>query len=229
LQYLSCLTELQMLNLAETQITSAGLTHLCELPNLGNLNLSHTAVDDEGLAIMGRMKEMAYLDLSSTLVTDRGLHHLARLTQLVELNLSDTAVSGNRLGELSKLHDLTDLHFNPSDDAAFAKLAALPRIQKLHLSGPGVTDTTVAYLLRYTKLKSLTLERTSISWLGLSFVLAFGPDDFETDALQNLAEWLDRPLVAAAFDSPLIESPTLTAVFKLAALVSTGGKAEATP
>ena len=43
------LTQLQLLNLAHTQVTDAGLEHLKGLAQLKELNLSYTHVTDAGL------------------------------------------------------------------------------------------------------------------------------------------------------------------------------------
>jgi hypothetical protein len=79
---------LQMLDLASTKITDAGLATLGELdfPGLNQLSLDHTAVTDAGLMHLARFKNIEWLSIIGTKATKDGIRHLkAKLPQATVL------------------------------------------------------------------------------------------------------------------------------------------------
>ena len=175
LAHLGRLAHLALLDLAGTQLDSSGLESLCALPNLGNLDLGGTAVDDGGLEAVGRLTNLQYLNLSHTQITDQGIHELRRLTELVDLDLSDTPVTGRSLSELRAMSQLQVLHYSPTSTAALGQLPALPSLEHLHLTGPGVSDLAMVHILRMRSLKKLSLERTRMSIVGMLLIELFRP------------------------------------------------------
>ena len=85
------LESLQMLDLAGTLVTDAGMKELAGLERLQMLNLINTAVMDAGVKELAGLKQLWALGLGSTVVTDAGLKSLAGLTEL----LADPRQDGN--------------------------------------------------------------------------------------------------------------------------------------
>jgi len=112
LQYLSRLTRLEEIDLANTLITSDGIHHLERLPRLKILSLAGTEVDDIGLECVSQITSLQMLILDGTGITDRGIIHLTRLKNLTEISLSNTAITdatlellGRRLPDLAVSDD----------------------------------------------------------------------------------------------------------------------------
>jgi hypothetical protein len=76
LNHLKGLTNLQTLDLANSQITDAGLEHLKVLENLQDLHLGNTQVGDAGLEHLKNMTNLKRLGLELTQVTDEGMSQL---------------------------------------------------------------------------------------------------------------------------------------------------------
>jgi tetratricopeptide (TPR) repeat protein len=74
-------------------VTNAGLEHLKGLTQLQTLNLMQTQVTDAGLERLQGLSHLQTLDLSAAKVTDIGLEHLQALTQLQNLNVDLTRVT----------------------------------------------------------------------------------------------------------------------------------------
>ena len=66
----------KMLDLADTQITDAGLAHLAGLTELKTLSLDGTQITDAGLVHLKGLKGLEKLDLYSTKVTAAGVKKL---------------------------------------------------------------------------------------------------------------------------------------------------------
>ena len=80
-------------DLANTQITNAGVRHLRQLPDLWTVGLDNTAITDDGLKHLAGLSELRVLSLDNTNVTGAGLKDLSAVTKLDCLNLSHTKVT----------------------------------------------------------------------------------------------------------------------------------------
>jgi Leucine-rich repeat (LRR) protein len=176
------LTNLEQLNLMQTDITDAGLEHLQGLKNLRVLNLraSLTAtvitphVTDAGLEYLQGLTQLEELDLAFARVTDAGLVRLKKLTRLKKLNLEHVlrtfgavrVVEGNTV-RLKPARDLpTTPETVPADlitdlqqitDAGLVPLQTLTHLTSLDLTGTEVTEAGVKQLRR-------ALPRCQIVW-----------------------------------------------------------------
>jgi hypothetical protein len=82
------------LRLESMPLTDAALGPLAkQASQLELLELARTQVTDAGLAHLGGLSKLEYLDLSGTAVSDAGLPSLAALGQLTELRLRGTKVT----------------------------------------------------------------------------------------------------------------------------------------
>ena len=86
LEHLRPLTGLEELELAETELTDAGLGPILELHRLESLTL-HGPVTDRGLGRLASLGNLRGLWLSGSKVTDSGLVHLISLPHLESLGL----------------------------------------------------------------------------------------------------------------------------------------------
>jgi Leucine-rich repeat (LRR) protein len=84
---------LEVLDLARTRISSAGISRLGELRRLRDLNLSYAELDDDGLSKLDGLTELQSLNLDSTHITDASTAVLARFPNLVQLDLYHSLIS----------------------------------------------------------------------------------------------------------------------------------------
>ena len=111
-------------DMSESEVTDAGLTHIQSLTCLEYLNLTATQVTDVGLARIQGLIRLKELDLTGTQVTDVGLAHIQGLTRLEQLDLTDTLVTDAGLAHLQRMDQLKelDLYDAQATDAGIAKL-----------------------------------------------------------------------------------------------------------
>ena len=79
-----------------------GVVHLAGLTNMQWLNLDNTQITDVGLAQLSAMNQLKFLHLGSTAVSDAGLRFLAPLTALEELKVTRTAVTETGVEQLKE-------------------------------------------------------------------------------------------------------------------------------
>ena len=148
---------------------------------------------DEHLGPLIRQTNLWALDLEDTAITDVGVATLAPLTKLRELKLPGATVSGAALRHLGAMTDLDTLELiGPTAGEAdvapllghrelrhlrvrlavrretVAKLAALPEIRTLHLTGPGITDAAVAELAAAEGLEELSITHAPVTDAALA-------------------------------------------------------------
>jgi len=122
-------------DLHDSSIDDADLTHLKGLTNIQFLNLAHTDVTDSGLAHLSGMTKLERLSIRGTQVSDAGLAHLSSLKNLTQLYLRETQVSDSRIPQLSKLTNLRWLDLRETqftDGGVEALQKALPDCQIGH-------------------------------------------------------------------------------------------------
>ena len=98
-----------------------------ELTRLELINLATTSVTDAGLAELARLKELKSLSLSSQHVTDAGLKEVARVTSLTSLYVGGNALTDAGLADLSALARLKTLTIINSPQLTAAGIARLQK------------------------------------------------------------------------------------------------------
>ncbi len=107
--FLSNAPNVTWLNLGNTKITDACLTHLEGMSGLSDLTLQATAITDSGLVHLAQIQGLENLSLSGTGITDAGLEHLQSMTALRRLDLRNTSVTDAGLKYLYPLVNLEEI------------------------------------------------------------------------------------------------------------------------
>jgi len=141
LPVLSGLRSLQKLELAGSNITSAGLENLTRLPNLYTLHLADTKVTDDGLESLTRFPNLGILSLNNTPISNDGLTQIGKLPKLEHLFLDGTEISDAGLAHLSKLETLKELSCvgTKITDAGLPHLYGLNNLEVLKVYNTEVT------------------------------------------------------------------------------------------
>jgi hypothetical protein len=104
---------------------------------------------------------------------------LTAADQIVELDLQDAGLEDELLTDTGKFTELTRLRLsrNALTDRAIARLASLPRLERLNLyANPAITDASVEALVRFAPLRRLDVWQTGISAAGLARLRQLRPD-----------------------------------------------------
>lgn len=102
LSHLAKLNGVERLNLGETEITDAGLEHLERFTGLKALDLRGTEITGKGLERLANLTNLEYLYLAGTQVDDGDLHHLDGLSMLRHLDVTETAVTVEGVEEMKR-------------------------------------------------------------------------------------------------------------------------------
>ena len=132
LAYLTKLTKLRDIRLAQCRISAPDLALFADLESL---DVSYTTFNDSGMKSLQNLKNLRRLYLRDTLITDEGLQYLENMPHLEELDLYGTKVSDAGLSHLKKLTGLTKLNLlgaNVSDESA-SIFAGFPHLRELNL------------------------------------------------------------------------------------------------
>jgi Leucine-rich repeat (LRR) protein len=154
-------------------ITNDTLSFLSAAPQLQMLVLARTRITDAGLGPVASLKELRVLVLNSR-ITDDGLQQLQALRALQDLSFPRAAaITDKSCGVLSGFGQLEhlDLSGTKTTDACIGRLAGLKRVKSLVL-GDRMTDKAAASLARMRSLESLDLSQTHFSEKGLAVIAA---------------------------------------------------------
>ena len=149
-------------------VTDAGMAHLAGLPNLRWLRLSGTPITDAGLPPLAALTGLEYLDLSQTRMTEGGLADLNPLDRLERLRFS-FRVTDDGADALANLDALREVIGSLDLGArGIARLASLPALERLSLSGDGVTDAALAPIAGMPALKDFWVQNAPVTDAGLA-------------------------------------------------------------
>lgn len=144
---LAKLTKLKRFGCRLADVTGAGIKNLSGLTDLTRLELRETSLDDEGLEVISGLPKLEFLDISECkLVTGEGIKKLGRLTGLTYLELR----------EIKRVRD---------DN--FAELGTLTNLVELNVEATRITSEAVPTLLKFQKLKSLSIAGSQIDDGGM--------------------------------------------------------------
>jgi Leucine-rich repeat (LRR) protein len=167
--YIGELKHLHVLTMQTSYATDEDLSRLGGLTELQQLDTSTKNVTSKGFAQLANLRNLRHLALRQCVVDD--LSALVGMTKLTSLMLGDlrpTATSkGLKPVSLSPLFDKTKLTgirlFNiPTDDANLVRIATLPLLRSVEVSGVGVTEKSLAELSKASALSFLALHESSV-------------------------------------------------------------------
>ena len=166
---------LKSLTLTDFNFSDASqqLMFLTKLSQLESLDLRQTNVDDAALTHLSQLNSLRILKLEyNQKLTDKGLAHIAGLTQLSELDLAFVPVNDQSIESLTQLKSLTKLYLYGTliSDEGLRRLPELPELEVLYVGrdeGAEISDISVEILTARQSLKTLGIPGTRFSPAGI--------------------------------------------------------------
>jgi Leucine-rich repeat (LRR) protein len=141
--------QLKKLSLFYCNISNDGLRHLSTMTSLEVLNLDSRDVSDEGMVFLQKLPQLRSLDIFSGRITDIGCMYLSRIKSLENLELCGGGVSDRGCASLAQNERITN--------RGAAALAALGKLKCLNLSNTKVNAGALGFLGSLIHLKSLAM------------------------------------------------------------------------
>lgn len=177
------LEKLQVLDLRQTPVTDAGVSHLVSARNLRQLHVggssgarrvgldpirsgaTYGSISDLSCLVIAELKNLEVLDLSNTYITDEGLGYLKELTQLRELYIANTRITDHGLATLTGMKNLEVLNLGNTliTDAGMVYLKSLSMLRELDLSTTTIGVTGLEHLAGHAQLIRLILTNTRVT------------------------------------------------------------------
>jgi len=134
------------------------------------LDLANTQITDEAFETITTHRMLKSLNLKNTATTDAGIAQIENLRRLEELGVSGTQISDEAMSIVGKNHKLKKLYLGHTavTDEGLAKLQHLRQLEILNLRGTLITDQGLQHLRGLTKLKLLYLGETQITDAGIN-------------------------------------------------------------
>jgi len=162
LELISRLTELEALDIAQTEVTDIGLENLITLVNLKELALGRGRLSNGALVKLRMLPTLTYLDLSGARPTP---------PDTPTARGAGSAIPEETLKAIAELKDLRALYlgFSTITPDGLRVLSALDKVEKLGLQGCArVNDTALTELAKWKSLKYLDLQEDPVTEKGLS-------------------------------------------------------------
>jgi hypothetical protein len=163
---------LRSLDLADTDLTDAGMAHIAKFGKLQRLSIFYCDVTNRGLRHIAQLVDLETLNLDSRDISDEGLRHLHRLTKLKHLDMFSGRITDTGCGHLSKIKSLETLELcgGSIGDTGCSLLGNLEKLTSLNLSqNERITNRGAAALAALTKLKALNLSNTRVDGRALCY------------------------------------------------------------
>ena len=160
-------------------VTDGGIAYLKSWSNLEILNIRGTEITSRVFEHLAGMKKLRVLDVGFSRVNDDGFDALAKLEALEELHIGGDKMSGLALPLLRLLPALKRLDVNGSQrtdsgrwglmltDLNFESITALTRLEELNMGGTNVSDVGMNGIAPLVNLQSLDLSRMDLTAKGL--------------------------------------------------------------
>jgi Leucine-rich repeat (LRR) protein len=164
--------ELRELVVDGSDVTDAGLAHLRNMPNLEAIStMSCFFVKGECFPILVKLPNLQRLSFRGHPLNASSFKYLPSFPKLTFLNLRATRMNTAEIKDVAQCSQLTELDLDENktvDDNCLAALSPLKHLRSLRVGGTSVTDRGIVFLLRFPMLKSLDLDKTSITLKGLA-------------------------------------------------------------
>lgn len=177
LEHLRGLTDLNELDLSQSDVTDAGLASLEGLTKLRRLSLYRTKVSNAGVREhLKNLTKLESLDIGNSEVDDDGLRYLEPFERLRQVGLVGGKFSGAGMVRLQKLPRLESVivSYSRIADDDLRTLAKLPNLRHLDVSHTKVSDAGLAHVGTMSKLESLNISATQTTDRGLSHLGGLG-------------------------------------------------------
>lgn len=152
--------QLKKLSLFYCNISNVGLRHLALMTSLEVLNLDSRDIGDEGLIYLQKLPRLRSLDVFSGRVTDIGCMWLSSIKTLENLELCGGGITDRGCIHLALLENLTTLNLSQNEritNRGAAVLSSLTKLECLNLSNTKVNAGSLEILGSLIHLKSLAL------------------------------------------------------------------------
>jgi Leucine-rich repeat (LRR) protein len=159
------------------EIGDEQVAKVVDLPDISWINLAESNVTSAGLASVARLKTLQTIDLTNTQVSD--LTELTKLPELAELRLNYCAkVNLEHLSALSKIPTLRALGANSLrlQDEGIAVIADCTGLEQLYIMGTRVSDNGLVPLQKLKNLKQLKLTYSTYNRDDLAAFRAAVPE-----------------------------------------------------
>ena len=179
IEALASLPKLSVLRLRRTSISDEQLGKLTPL-KLRMIDLRNTNVTDAGLTHLAQIKSLIDIQLEKSKVTDVGIQKLADL-DLKSFNANYcTSISNRSLAVLASMPSLEQiqLDYTKINDEGMEVLSASSRLKRLRIRGVDVTGAGLIHIAQLKSLSRINLRDTSLDDAGLSVIAALPAIDW---------------------------------------------------
>ncbi|MBN2588988.1 MAG: sigma-70 family RNA polymerase sigma factor [Sedimentisphaerales bacterium] len=174
LRYISELKNLESLSVIKPDISDEGIKYIAKLTNLKQLNISGKRLTNKAIEELAPLKSLIELAIGGDAISVSGLKHLNNFKNLKYLNMQGIKQDNSEIMDISGLTELVDMilflnaEMNYRDgslsniarfrDEDWACLANLTKLNRLQISGFGITDNGMKYLSGLKNLESLSIQ-----------------------------------------------------------------------
>lgn len=159
------LSGLRVLELEDNDITDDGVNNLSSLSNLEVLNLGHTMISSLSLPVIARLNKLTQLELDGISLGENAIKDLSKLNGLKALYMRSCNLKATSTKYLGSMKGLAVLRLagNKIGDEGVKNMPALAELKELNLNETGITDQSLEKIASYQSLSILTLRGNSFS------------------------------------------------------------------
>ncbi len=179
LESLQAFGRLRKLHISHSGLSGSDLHGLAHLTNIEILSLLFTRIDDRSVALVRQFPRLRKLYLDGTLISDDGVAKIASCKCLTDLSLASTRISNRCLAELSRSRSLQKLCMASNDgvtDASFASPRRFTQLRELDLNGTSISDVSISQIASIATLQFVDIRNTFVSHDGFMILGTKRPD-----------------------------------------------------
>src|SRR5262245_25918552 len=156
---------LEALNFHGQLVTDAVLRDIAAIPQLRWLHAQDVASGDDGFIALGNCETLETATFRFChAVTDRGVAALSRIPRLHALNIGGRRLTDDAFAPFADAHSLRDLSPPLSRDAAFIRIARIPKLERLtNMYNRATTDVATQHLAGHPTLARYSAFGTQIT------------------------------------------------------------------
>ncbi len=150
IKYIAKLTYLKELNVTSDQLTNKAIEELAPLHSLTSLSIEGNAISVSGLKYLNNLKNLKILNIKKIKQDNSDIMDISGLTELEDMTLFLNVDFNYRDGSLANI-----ARFRDKDWACLAKLT---KLQRLQITGFGISDAGMKYLSDLKNLEFLSIQ-----------------------------------------------------------------------